>query len=87
MAFSTRGREWQRHIVALREGMQDDEDLPALYSDPIYLRTTECKVFISFGDSGCLELGKGTVGRTRRRCGCHARFSTKGAYCHYWNVS
>jgi hypothetical protein len=43
--------------VALREGMQDGEELPALYSEPVYLRTKGRKVFISFGDSGCLELG------------------------------
>jgi hypothetical protein len=57
VALSTRGRGWMRHVMALKEVMQPGEELPALYTDPVYLRTRERKVFTSFGDSGALELG------------------------------
>jgi hypothetical protein len=56
VALSTRCRGWQRHVMALREVMQDGEELPVLYRDPVYLRTKERKVLTSFGDSGYLEL-------------------------------
>lgn len=55
--LSSRGRGWMRHVMALKELAGPSDNLPTLYSDPLYLRTRERKVFTSFGDSGVLELG------------------------------
>lgn len=79
VALSTRGRGWMRHVMALKEVMEPGEQLPALYTDPVYLRTRERKVFTSFGDSGCLELGNCWADREALWLSCevfddHARF-------------
>lgn len=55
--LSSRGRGWMRHVMALKELVEPGDPLPKLYSDALYLRTRERKVFTSFGDSGILELG------------------------------
>ncbi|KAJ4396389.1 hypothetical protein N0V93_000608 [Gnomoniopsis smithogilvyi] len=55
--LSSRGRGWMRHLMALQDLVEPGNALPRLYSDALYLRTKERKVFTSFGDSGVLELG------------------------------
>jgi hypothetical protein len=57
VALTTRGRSWARHLMALKEALEPGEGLPTLYTDPVYERTKERKLFTSFGDSGCPELG------------------------------
>ncbi|KAH9883278.1 polyketide synthase [Xylariomycetidae sp. FL2044] len=60
VAMVSRGRGWARHVVALKEVLrpgEEEEAAPALYADPVYERTRERKVFTTFGDSGCPELG------------------------------
>jgi hypothetical protein len=57
VANVARGRGWHRHVLALQEVLEPDEELPSLYSDAVYEKTKERKVFTTFGDSGCPELG------------------------------
>ncbi|KAI0198106.1 polyketide synthase [Astrocystis sublimbata] len=57
VALTTRGRSWARHLMALKEVVEPGEEVPALYADPLFEKTKERKVFTSFGDSGCPELG------------------------------
>lgn len=57
VAMVSRGRGWTRHVLALKEVLQPGEELPSLYTDAVYERTKERKVFTTFGDSGCPELG------------------------------
>ncbi|RYP74743.1 hypothetical protein DL771_002807 [Monosporascus sp. 5C6A] len=57
VANVARGRGWTRHVLALKEVLEPSEELPSLYSDAVYEKTKERKVFTTFGDSGCPELG------------------------------
>ncbi|KAI9711036.1 MAG: polyketide synthase [Bogoriella megaspora] len=58
VALSQRGRGWRWHLMALREVLAPGEELPALYRDPVYLRTGDRPVCTSFTEFGLPEMGR-----------------------------
>ncbi|KAH7132181.1 polyketide synthase [Dendryphion nanum] len=57
IAHTSRGRGWDRHIRALRYVLQDGEEEPSLFKDPLFLKTRPGKVFVSFSNRGMPEWG------------------------------
>ena len=57
MAHTSRGRGWDRQLTALRYVVEEGEEEPSLFKDPVFLRTRPRKVFVSFSDSGLPEWG------------------------------
>ncbi|KAI1172560.1 hypothetical protein F4777DRAFT_561071 [Nemania sp. FL0916] len=58
LALGQLGKSWRWHLAALSETLRDDEELPELYRDPIYLRTAERRVCTSFTEFGVPEMGR-----------------------------
>ncbi|KAI8625190.1 Choline/Carnitine o-acyltransferase-domain-containing protein [Xylariaceae sp. FL1651] len=64
LALAQRGKSWRWHLAALRETLRgDEEQLPELYHDPVYLRTGERRVATSFTEFGVPEMGRCPPGR------------------------
>ncbi|KAF2733888.1 hypothetical protein EJ04DRAFT_604239 [Polyplosphaeria fusca] len=57
IANTSRGRGWDRHLAALRAVLEPDEQEPALFQDPLFVKTRPRKVFVSFGGNGVPEWG------------------------------
>ncbi|KAI1329177.1 hypothetical protein F5Y16DRAFT_114131 [Xylariaceae sp. FL0255] len=59
LALAQRGKSWRWHLAALGETLRgDEEQLPDLYRDPVYLRTGERRVATSFTEFGVPEMGR-----------------------------
>ncbi|KAI1455311.1 putative polyketide synthase [Annulohypoxylon moriforme] len=58
VTLSTRGRGWRWHLMALREMLEPGEELPELYDDVVYKRTSERPVCTSFTEFGLPETGR-----------------------------
>ena len=54
---AVRGRGTDRHLTALRQMLADGEKVPALYEDPLFIRTRPRKIMSHCHDTGTLEKG------------------------------
>ncbi|KAF2123089.1 hypothetical protein BDV96DRAFT_681663 [Lophiotrema nucula] len=57
IANHSRGRGWDRQLTALRCVLEEGEEEPALFSNPLYVNTRPRKVFVSFSNGGQPEWG------------------------------
>lgn len=58
VTLSARGRGFRWHLMALREMLEPDEELPEFYKDEIFLRTSDRPVCTSFTEFGLPEMGR-----------------------------
>jgi hypothetical protein len=54
---ASRGKGIDRHLSALRQVLRDDEPLPSLFKDPIYVKTRPRKIMSHCHETGMLEKG------------------------------